>query len=197
MFKILIKKDINNSISLQEKAEAIGLGDKYNMLKNFMKSWYFNLGRTGIIWSVYTLFIVYFMYKGPIAVNYVYVHIIAFINDVQYLGTNIASLSNLAGLVITLICCVALQYILIGMSINILELVRELKHAYFMRTCVVVVLGNLLTFAYGIYALMAKWLLRYSLGVVLYTKILWIILIVYSIFSKIWIDSVKQSEKSN
>lgn len=44
---------------------------------------------------------------------------------------------------------------------------------------------------------MAKWLLRYSLGVVLYTKILWIILIVYSIFSKIWIDSVKQSEKSN
>lgn len=83
------------------------------------------------------------------------------------------------------------------MSINILELVRELKHAYFMRTCVVVVLGNLLTFAYGIYALMAKWLLRYSLGVVLYTKILWIILIVYSIFSKIWIDSVKQSEKSN
>ena len=102
MFKILIKKDINNSISLQEKAEAIGLGDKYNMLKNFMKSWYFNLGRTGIIWSVYTLFIVYFMYKGPIAVNYVYVHIIAFINDVQYLGTNIASLSNLAGLVIIL-----------------------------------------------------------------------------------------------
>ena len=49
MFKILIKKDINNSISLQEKAEAIGLGDKYNMLKNFMKSCYFNLVRTGII----------------------------------------------------------------------------------------------------------------------------------------------------
>lgn len=168
----------------------MGFGDKYNMIKEFLKSWYYHLGRTGAIWSAFTVFIVLFLYKCPKALNNMYISVIAYVNEVLYLWDNIAPLNYTVRIVITVICRILMLCLLSYMNINILVLVYQLKPEYFARALITMISGILIVVAYSTYAVVSK-ILGYSLGVLFYNSTLWILLLVYSIFSKIWISKVK------
>lgn len=58
------------------------------------------------------------------------------------------------------------------------------------------IIGIMIVVAYSTYAWISK-VQGYSLGVLFYNSTLWILLLIYSIFSKIWVGSIKQSEKEN
>lgn len=174
----------------------MGFGDKYNMIKEFLKSWYNHLGRTGSIWSAFTVFIVLFLYKCPKVLNNMYISVIAYVNEVPYLGDNIAPLNYTVKIVITVICWALMLCLLSYMNINILVLVYQLKPEYFARALITMIIGIMIVVAYSTYAWISK-VQGYSLGVLFYNSTLWILLLIYSIFSKIWVGSIKQSEKEN
>ena len=99
-------------------------------------------------------------------------------------------LVGITNIVITAICWVFMLCLLSYMNINILVLVYQLKPEYFVRALITMISGVLIVVAYSTYAVVSK-ILGYSLGTLFYNSALWILLLIYSIFSKIWISKVK------
>ena len=99
-------------------------------------------------------------------------------------------LVGITNIVITAICWVFMLCLLSYMNINILVLVYQLKPEYFVRALITMISGVLIVVAYSTYAVVSK-VLGYSLGTLFYNSALWILLLIYSIFSKIWISKVK------
>ncbi len=132
----------------------------------------------------------YFLYKCPKVLNNVYISVIAYVNEVPYLEDNIAPLNYTVRIVITVICWILMLCLLSSMNINILVLVYQLKPEYFARALITMIFGVLVVVAYSTYAVVSK-ILGYSLGTLFYNSALWVLLLVYSIFSKIWISKVK------
>jgi hypothetical protein len=120
----------------------------------------------------------------------VYISVIAYVNEVPYLEDNIAPLNYTVRIVITVICWILMLCLLSSMNINILVLVYQLKPEYFARALITMIFGVLVVVAYSTYAVVSK-ILGYSLGTLFYNSALWVLLLVYSIFSKIWISKVK------
>ena len=92
---------------------------------------------------------------------------------------------------ITAICWVFMLCLLSYMNINIIVLVYQLKPEYFACALITMISGVLIVIAYSTYAVVSK-ILGYSLGTLFYNSALWVLLFVYSIFSKIWISKVSQ-----
>lgn len=138
----------------------------------------------------YSIHCVIFLYKCPKVLNNVYISVIASVNEVPYLENNIAPLNYTVRIVITVICWILMLCLLSSMNINILVLVYQLKPEYFARALITMIFGVLVVVAYSTYAVVSK-ILGYSLGTLFYNSALWVLLLVYSIFSKIWISKVK------
>lgn len=165
----MIKEIFNKLHSRQSRSN--GFGDKYNMIKEFLKSWYYHLGRTGAIWSAFTVFIVLSLYKCPKVLNNMYISIIEFVEEVPYSETNIEPLNYTVNIVITAICWVFMLCLLSYMNINILVLVYQLKPEYFTRALITMISGVLIVIAYSTYAMVSK-ILGYSLGTLFYNSAL-------------------------